>query len=265
MLLEEFWVFLLWLHEQREGQLREDGNEKQLWAEGGECNNCTGQAGNENNRSWAGLGANVFTVSERLTAEWKPLKIWHQIILTSSMWQIASFPIPLPRMGIYGNIFHSFNKYLLSVSYYEGWYLETEDTAVNKAKFLSLLNWCSSWRADRQNKVKCVVARWMPRRKIKEGWQIEDGRYAGFYTDNQEGVSPRKWPWKKDWKSWKRALQKSAGKAFQAAETTKHLPAQRGKGIRWEGERLCWVFQGIDCSSSSEQIAKASEFWAEEW
>ena len=54
--------------------------------------------------------------------------------------------------------------------------------------------------------------------------------------DNQEGVSPRRWPWKKDWKSWKRALQKSAGKAFQAAQTTKHLPEQRGKGIMWEGD-----------------------------
>ena len=181
MLLEEFWVFLLWLHEQREGQLREDGSEKQLWDKGGKFNNCTGQASNENDRSWASLGANVFTVSEWLTAEWKPLKIWHQIRLTSPNMTDCIFPHTFAKNGYLRYYFSFIQQIFIECLLLWGMvFLETKDTAVNKAKFLSSLNWYTNWRADRQNKVKCVAARWMLWRKIKAGRQIGDGRYVGF-------------------------------------------------------------------------------------
>lgn len=60
-------------------------------------------------------------------------------MLISQMWEIACFLPPFPRMGIYSNIFHSLNKYVLSAFYCEVFVFGIEDTAVNITRIPTFL------------------------------------------------------------------------------------------------------------------------------
>lgn len=60
-------------------------------------------------------------------------------MLTSQMVELASFPTPMPRIGIVSNIVHSLNKYVLSAFYCEIFALGIKDIAVDKTKIATLL------------------------------------------------------------------------------------------------------------------------------